>query len=954
MRDWHHRIIELPQALLLLGNTDPILIGISEGLPELKQIPVDELGFSYDAANDGLAGYVEGRKKTLAMRMGNPSFANLNFNFDVPVGSPHTTSVSGIIVAKQDENLPSKGILVNSHVTHFGSTHPLFLLFHSGVPSEIYYNNSEELKMNFYKIPKYTYDPLDLHTPPSFTSSVINMSKSTNKSVWKGDNSYDQDDIRRGYRDAYSTIKSYSRNGRGVLIVIAAGNNDKRAENDQYISNYDYPFVVAASCITDHKAENDIQEKRALYSNYGDRIDICGPSSGSYNQSNASRNGIYSTTFLGGGDLSGINDEILIKNIVDQSNNSELTLDNVWGIFPGQCVEIGEPSSINHEVLVIKSVDVSSKKIKFVSNRYYTANPFVISPPTIRIPVLQCLADVNPTLRNEILNLSSKKGFGYINQEIYIFNDTLKHFAKITQINAGGYEFNPAIPSSADISNIKVIPGQVSVKISNFTNSNEKLELNVNTYAEGDARSMQLLDALFVGEMVDVYKDNVLHYSKRRIDEIIKSPTKQIILEKTNLGADSIGGKIEIKSVGYGSYRSEFGGTSAASPIVAGVAGLLLQGNSNLNVLELKHILKITADQIDGNYNLENDPEEKNYMYYSDKDLGTGRINARKAVQLALDWHSVNPSQTIEKPILHIADKLSNGYFGNLDSVPLNEPVDSPDIWIKKLNDNSTALPSVSQPFNTLSTEDDQKIFIKIRNTGSRRNFAENDVRVYVAFTDEETPAFSFPAFWYNQNTVKIIDVKPLGFIEPGSDTVLTVEWKKIKDNWDIWNPVIDGARKKAYILVHIAPFDGNASEVQLDNIRNNKQLTCKEIIVTHAGIKYGGIVVPGNSYDIPVETTVVEKQFDLDISNIAASELETLNLKFTRKNRADGTEQSILYTKSGSSWSIEGGQNPDWISFSQPTETAGINTGYRSIVFPHTLSINEDEDNVRLEIINS
>lgn len=77
-----------------------------------------------------------------------------------------------------------------------------------------------------------------------------------------------------------------------------------------------------------------------------------------------------------------------------------------------------------------------------------------------------------------------------------------------------------------------------------------------------------------------------------------------------------------------GNYTNSFGGTSSASPGVAGVAALIIAANPKLRWDEVKDILKRCCDRIDdGPDEYDGDGHSKNY--------GFGRINARAAVDLA-------------------------------------------------------------------------------------------------------------------------------------------------------------------------------------------------------------------------------------------------------------------------------------------------------------------------------
>ena len=74
-----------------------------------------------------------------------------------------------------------------------------------------------------------------------------------------------------------------------------------------------------------------------------------------------------------------------------------------------------------------------------------------------------------------------------------------------------------------------------------------------------------------------------------------------------------------------GSYTFSFSGTSAAAPIAAGVAALILSSNPELTKEEVIDILKETAQHI-GNYRYQNGRNDH---------WGYGRIDAGKAVKLA-------------------------------------------------------------------------------------------------------------------------------------------------------------------------------------------------------------------------------------------------------------------------------------------------------------------------------
>lgn len=92
-------------------------------------------------------------------------------------------------------------------------------------------------------------------------------------------------------------------------------------------------------------------------------------------------------------------------------------------------------------------------------------------------------------------------------------------------------------------------------------------------------------------------------------------------------------------------YAPGFGGTSAASPVAAGVAGLVLSRNPDLTAEQVRVIMTSTADKIIANkVNWENvfgQSLEEVFGYADDGHsigFGWGRVNAGKAVAVAADF----------------------------------------------------------------------------------------------------------------------------------------------------------------------------------------------------------------------------------------------------------------------------------------------------------------------------
>ncbi|MGH7263808.1 MAG: S8 family serine peptidase, partial [Candidatus Rokuibacteriota bacterium] len=97
---------------------------------------------------------------------------------------------------------------------------------------------------------------------------------------------------------------------------------------------------------------------------------------------------------------------------------------------------------------------------------------------------------------------------------------------------------------------------------------------------------------------------------------------------------------VHLRSRGYSSgyYCDDFGGTSSATPLAAGVAALVLSANPALSWSRVGDILKTTADEIGG--------AQAGYRRGYSTLYGHGRVNAEAAVQQALSERRRRRSST--------------------------------------------------------------------------------------------------------------------------------------------------------------------------------------------------------------------------------------------------------------------------------------------------------------------
>ena len=990
MRNWHHSIIKLDSALNKLGNNYlPTVVAISEGIVQFEILQsngnwVDPPNYkAMHPSFDDINGI---RKIILRNYFANSDDSNHDsssltksslFIDDSNDFSFHAIAVTGII-SGNDIGINTKGISAKSTVISTQN------IFNAPLIAKINDKSSNNLLgsyKQFYVLPEKNVIIPSVYNEnflpyESWIGALINQSQfftiPENRDFLKYSNCLDF---------ILQELFAYGRDGRGVLYVCASGNGRPEENNtvpqaieindENFIqAKSNKSFVVGASYI--NLNENDysalsygylngsviIPESVAQYSNYGNRLDIVAPSSPNGNL-RYDEVGIYAPSSIKGGDFGITDEELLIKRIISISSNKKvITLNNVYGIFKGQSVEIGDPTTFLHEFKTIKSVNYStnqisfSDKLKFTQDLYNNTN-LSITIVEVKVTVLKLPlgTKISPNKFNIDSRLGIMKSLNNSNkyQKVFVYNkdeaedriDTnisnpssqvrmITEVISIEQSPLGNYiiEFVNPIPNLVDL---YIIPDQ--------------MEIEVETFKSGDSvyfgcKIGYFLDGFFIGQKVKIgdFVTNItfINYDARSFE------AKHFNVQE--------GSSFTIYSLAYGSFLNSFGGTSAAAPIVSGVSSLVISANNFLSAAETKHIIKTTAEQIGSvNYNAISDSTKYNYGYTIHEKYGTGRVNAEAAVQLALDWHDpAKYGTTVLKPRLEIADKLVGNTITN---VTINEPVDSPDIWVSELANSNTIIVA---PFNQINTSKKQYINIKVRNTGNRNSFKECDLRVFVAFTDDVNPAFPFPTIWYDQTDVKLLAVKEIPIIGTNSDVVIQVEWKDIAAKWNTWNPITSsGRRKKTYILAHIAPFDGLSTDVQTDNIRNNKQLTCKEIIVTHNGVSDRTAYLPGNNLNLTVGTEFVTKSFDFTMENILTTGTTGFKIKATKmSNDTNHTIEEVLFKKTGNNWDFEIPPSSDWIAFGITEESVGNHPDYTNLKFRHTIKVNNDLVNVKLEIV--
>lgn len=125
------------------------------------------------------------------------------------------------------------------------------------------------------------------------------------------------------------------------------------------------------------------------------------------------------------------------------------------------------------------------------------------------------------------------------------------------------------------------------------------------------------------------------------------------------VSAPSSGGNSSITTTYiFNGYTNGFGGTSSATPLVAGVVALMLDAHPILSWRDVQHILVESAaviDSTDADWAVNAAGHEINHNY------GFGAVDAAAAVDLAATWENVLPASTDTLPLLTVTDSIPDG-----------------------------------------------------------------------------------------------------------------------------------------------------------------------------------------------------------------------------------------------------------------------------------------------------
>ena len=311
-------------------------------------------------------------------------------------------------------------------------------------------------------------------------------------------------------------------------------------------------------------------------------------------------------------------------------------------------------------------------------------------------------------------------------------------------------------------------------------------------------------------------------------------------------------------------YRASFGGTSHATPTVAGAAALILSARPDLTWIEVRDILHRSCVKIDtangdaiGQWE---DLDGDNAIDFS-RWYGFGRLDVEAAVQRALDTTAPRADCYVRENQADIGDVPSPGWHAH-----------SPDIWVRQTDDPIPGLAwSSDPPHENAERGQDNYVFCRTMNRGSAAAGT-----VYLRASITHYPGFEFRYPQEFQPTYPTGSTLPatltagtyligearIDNLGIGADRIVKMTWPEalippltvvVGGATVFWHPCL---------LLEVSPHDGPAMDTSVTAVRGSNNLAQRNIAIDDiqpdADGKWFGMVA-GSSAPRGVSTLVVE-----------------------------------------------------------------------------------------------
>lgn len=346
----------------------------------------------------------------------------------------------------------------------------------------------------------------------------------------------------------------------------------------------------------------------------------------------------------------------------------------------------------------------------------------------------------------------------------------------------------PSFPRTSSLLTATASAGDTSVKVNNVTGFTQGRFILVGEPGQTGSESVKIVGV-----------------PDHATNKIPVSP----LANNHNVGEEVVGGE--------NNNKNNFGGTSSATPLCAGICSLVLSAQPDLTWVEVREILRSTAIKFDitntdpigrwldinGRPSMTTGLPPRFSKWY-----GYGRLDADSAVAAAIAY-------TFPRDLMIRKNLADDGEHEIVTSVD-----DSPDIWVRNADPSldPSAHPinyDTAGPHQTPSRTTPRWIYARIRNRGTQASL-DAWVRFYIASLTGAP--FVQPDDWQPQNSLHnisavgwergtyLIGEVALPDIAPGQDIIVDIPWPNglippsTTPAGDPWNPCL---------LVEVTPHDG-------------------------------------------------------------------------------------------------------------------------------------------------
>ena len=269
----------------------------------------------------------------------------------------------------------------------------------------------------------------------------------------------------------------------------------------------------------------------------------------------------------------------------------------------------------------------------------------------------------------------------------------------------------------------------------------------------------------------------------------------------------------------YEAYTGRFGGTSAAAPMVAGTVALMKSINPCLTPFQIIKILELTADKV-GGYDYQWNANKTGHS----KELGFGKLNTFRAVQMALDLETLAFDLYMKDNSNDLGLTGISGTGGGGDQ--------SPDIWVRNYPDGST----VHQ--NPEFTDGEPcYVYVRVINKSCYPSEGDNRLKLYWS---KAASSSSWPANWDGSSpeTGNLIDDLAIPILQPGESTILQFTWNMLNPHDNLtWN---------SCLLARIESAIDNQTPYTLlaDDITENNNVSIKNVTIIDQVLGLGNLTI--------------------------------------------------------------------------------------------------------------